>query len=137
MIILCFFFHFRSCFDYLLICNNLIKKENYSKIFKNKKYSNSSEFKGKLEIGNKSSAEFDTKFIYIVKLFAKSDSSQRFLQDFVQSSAIQINLVSNSAAYLLPVSLYFGRIAVFFFTTKQNNSFKTLFHYGNLKLSVK
>jgi len=35
-----------------------------------------SEFKGKLEIGNKSVAEFDTKFI---KLFAKSDSTQRFL----------------------------------------------------------
>jgi len=35
-----------------------------------------SEFKGKLEIGNKSAAEFDTKFI---KLFVKSDSTQRFL----------------------------------------------------------
>ena len=62
-----------------------------------------SEFKGKLEIGNKSVAEFDTKFI---KLFVKSDSTQRFLQDFVQSSAIQINLISNSAADLLPISSF-------------------------------
>jgi len=42
-------------------------------------YSNSSEFKGKLEIGNNSAADFDTKFINIAELFTKSDSTQRFL----------------------------------------------------------
>ncbi len=33
----------------------------------------------------------------------KSDSTQRFLEDFVKSSTILINLVSNSAARLLPI----------------------------------
>jgi hypothetical protein len=41
------------------------------------RYSNSSEFKGKLEIGNNSAAEFDTKFINIAELFTKSDSTQK------------------------------------------------------------
>jgi len=36
------------------------------------KYSNSSEFKGKFEIGNNSAAEFDTKFINIAELLTKS-----------------------------------------------------------------
>ena len=44
-----------------------------------KMYSNSSEFKGKLEIGNNLPAEYDLKFINISELFTKSDSSQRFL----------------------------------------------------------
>jgi len=35
-------------------------------------YSHSSEFKGKLEIGNNSAAEFDTKFIDIAELLTKS-----------------------------------------------------------------
>ena len=48
-------------------------------------YSNSSEFKGKLKIGDNSAAEFDTKFINIAELFTKSDSTQRFLKDFVKS----------------------------------------------------
>jgi len=36
------------------------------------KYSNSSEFKEKLEIYDNSAAEFDTKFISIAELFTKS-----------------------------------------------------------------
>jgi len=63
-------------------------------------YSNSSEFKGKLKIGNNSAAEFDTKLINIAELFTKSDSTQRFLKEFFKSSTILINLVSNSAAEL-------------------------------------
>jgi len=35
-------------------------------------YSNSSEFKGKFEIGNNSAAEFNTKFINIAELLTKS-----------------------------------------------------------------
>ena len=66
-------------------------------------YNNSSEFKGKLEIGNNSAAEFDTKFMNIVEFFPKSDSTHRFLKDFVKSSAILINLVSNSDAELFPI----------------------------------
>jgi hypothetical protein len=42
-------------------------------------YSNSSESKGKLEIGNNSAAQFDPKFISIAELVTKSDSTQRFL----------------------------------------------------------
>jgi hypothetical protein len=42
-------------------------------------YSNSSEFKGKLEIGKNSAAEFDTNFINIAELLMKSDSTERFL----------------------------------------------------------
>ncbi len=41
--------------------------------------SNSSEFKGKLENGNNSAAEFDTKFMSNVEFFTKSNSTQRFL----------------------------------------------------------
>jgi len=70
------------------------------------KYSNSSEFKGKLEISNNSAAEFDPKFISIAELVTKSDSAQRFLYEFVKSSAILINLGSNSAAELLPISSF-------------------------------
>jgi len=42
-------------------------------------YSNSSEFKGKLETGNNPAAEFDTKFVNIAELFTKSYSTQRLL----------------------------------------------------------
>jgi len=35
-------------------------------------YNNCSEFKGKLEIGNNSAAEFDAKFINIAELLTKS-----------------------------------------------------------------
>jgi hypothetical protein len=38
-------------------------------------YSNSTEFKGKLEIGNNSAAEFDAKFINIAELLTKSYKS--------------------------------------------------------------
>jgi len=41
------------------------------------KYSNSSEFKGKLEICNNLVAEFDAKFINIADFFTKSDSTRR------------------------------------------------------------
>jgi len=71
--------------------------------FRNRQYSNSSEFKGKLKIGNNSAAEFDTKIINIAELFTKSDSTQKFLKDFVKSSVMLINLVSNSAAELLQI----------------------------------
>ncbi len=41
------------------------------------RYSNSSEFKGKLEIGNNSAAEFDARFINIaILLFAKKSKSK-------------------------------------------------------------
>jgi len=40
--------------------------------------SNSSKFNGKLEIGNNSAAEFDTKFINIARLFMKSDPLKSF-----------------------------------------------------------
>jgi len=52
---------------------------NYIEPFIKFTYSNSSEFKGKLEIEINSVAEFDTKFINIAVLFTKSDSTQRFL----------------------------------------------------------
>ena len=69
-------------------------------------YSNSSEFKGKLEIGNNSAAEFDTKFINISELFTKSYKNLLAELDFVKSSALFIDLVSNSAAELLPFSIF-------------------------------
>ncbi len=59
------------------------------------------QFKGKLEIGINSAAEFDTKFINIAELFTKSYKSLWVESDFVKSSTILINLVSNSAAELL------------------------------------
>ena len=46
------------------------------------KYSNSSEFKAKIKIGN-SGAEFGIKFIEIAELFKKSDLTKRFLKNFV------------------------------------------------------
>ncbi len=55
------------------------------------KYSNSSEFKGKIKIGNNSGAEFDIKFIEIAELFTKSDLTLRFLKNFVTCSTILIN----------------------------------------------
>jgi len=70
------------------------------------KYSNSSEFKGKLEIGNNSAAEFDAKFKNIVKLLTKSYKSLWVESDFVKSSAILTYILSNSAAELLPVSSF-------------------------------
>jgi len=52
---------------------------NYNLEFNNLfNYSSSSEFKGKLEIGNNSAAKFDTKFINKAELFTKSDSDQMF-----------------------------------------------------------
>ena len=65
-------------------------------------YSNSSEFKGKLKNGNNSVAEFDAKFINIAELLTKSYKNLWVELDFVKSSALFINLVSNSAAELLP-----------------------------------
>ena len=69
-------------------------------------YSNSSEFKGKLEIGKNSAAEFDTKFINIDELLTKSYKNLWVESDFIKSSAILINLGSNSAAELLPISSF-------------------------------
>jgi hypothetical protein len=56
------------------------------------KYSNSSEFKGKLEIGNDSATEFDSKFINIAELLTKSYKNIWVESDFAKSSAILINL---------------------------------------------
>jgi len=67
-------------------------------------YSNSSELKGKLEIGNNLAAEFNTKFINITELLTNSYKNLWVESDFVKSSAILINLISNSAADLLPIS---------------------------------
>jgi len=68
-------------FFYRTKCKSKIfKKISNIKTFQNyNQYSNSSEFKGKLENGNNSAAEFDTKFINIAELLTKSDSTQRFL----------------------------------------------------------
>jgi hypothetical protein len=68
--------------------------------------SNSSEFKGKLENGNNSAAEFDTKFINIADISTKSYKNPWVELDFVNSSALFINLVSNSASELLPFSSF-------------------------------
>ena len=69
-------------------------------------YNNSSEFKGKLEIGNNSSAEFDSKVINIAELLTNSYKNLCVESDFVTSSAILINLGSNWAAELLPISSF-------------------------------
>ena len=57
----------------------------------NGSYSNSPEFKGKLEIANNSAAEFDTKFIIIAYILKKSYKILLVESDFVKSSAILIN----------------------------------------------
>ncbi len=60
--------------------------------------------KGKLEICNNLVAEFDTKFINIAELLKKSYKNLWVELDFVKNSTLLINLVSNSAAELLPFS---------------------------------
>jgi hypothetical protein len=70
------------------------------------KNSNSSEFKGKLEIDKNSASEFDTRSIDIAQLLTKFDSTKRFSYHFVKSSAKLINLVSNSAAEFLSISKF-------------------------------
>ncbi len=80
--------------DYHTERNQKILKTEFFLFQKKFTYSNFSEFKEKLKIGNNSAAEFDTKFINIAELFTKSDSTQSFLNDFVKSSTILINLVS-------------------------------------------
>ncbi len=62
--------------------------------------------KGKVEICNNSAAEFDPKFINITGLLPKSYINLWVESDFVKSAAILINLGSNSAAELLPISSF-------------------------------
>jgi len=77
---------------------------------------NSSEFKGKLKIGNNSAAEFDTKFIKIVELLTKSFknllSGIRFRKEFgnVDKFSIEFGcrIITN---FEFPFK--FGRIAIF------------------------
>jgi len=66
--------------------------------------SNSFEFKGKLEIGNNSAAEFDTKFINFIELLLKFYKNLLVESNFVKSSAILITLESNSADEILPIT---------------------------------
>ncbi len=61
-------------------------------------YSNSSEFKGKLEIGKNSAVDSDPKFFNIAELSTKSYKNFWVESDFVKGLAILKNLGSNSTA---------------------------------------